>query len=42
MAKNDKYKHEIDELKEGIKLLKQSKKQEHDPKTRMYRETTPI
>ena len=42
MAKDDKYKQETDELKEEIKLLKQSKKQEHDPKTRMYRETTPI
>ena len=39
MAKDDKYKQEIDELKEEIKLLKQSKKQEHDPKTRMYRKT---
>ena len=37
MAKDDKYLQEINELKEEIKLLKQSKKQLHDPNTEMYK-----
>ena len=39
MAKNNKYQQEINELKEEIKLLKQSKKQQHDPKTEIYKNT---
>ena len=34
---DDKCQHEINELKEEIKLLKQYKKRQHDPKTEMYR-----
>ena len=37
MAKDDKYQPEIKKLKEEIKLLKQSKKQQLDPKTEMCR-----
>ena len=37
MAKDDKYQQEINELREEIKLLKQSKKQRHDPKTEIYK-----
>ena len=40
MAKDDKFQQEINELKEEIKLLKQSKKQQHHPKTEMYRNNT--
>ena len=39
MAKDNKYQQEINELKEEIKLLKQSKKQQHDPKTEIYKNT---
>ena len=39
MAKYEKYQNEIIELKEEIKLLKQSKKQQHDPRTEMYNKT---
>ena len=34
------HQQEINELKEEIKLLKQSKKQQHNPKTEMYRNNT--
>ena len=37
MATDDKYQQEIHELKEYIKLLKQSRKQQHDPKTEIFR-----
>ena len=37
MAKDDKYQQGISELKEEIELLKQSKKQQHDPKTEIYK-----
>ena len=37
MAKDDKCQQEINELKEEMKLLKQSKKQQHDPKSVMYK-----
>ena len=37
MATDDKYEQEINELEEEIKSLKQSRKQQHDPKTEMYR-----
>ena len=37
MAKDDKYQQEINELKEEIKLLKQSTKQQLDPKIELYR-----
>ena len=37
MTKDEKYKQEINELKEEIKLLKQSKKQQHGPKIEMYK-----
>ena len=33
MAKDHKYQQEINELKDEIKLLKQCKKQQHDPET---------
>ena len=36
-TKNDKYQQKINQLKEEIKLLKQSEKQQHDPKTEMYK-----
>ena len=39
MATDDKYQQEINELKKEIKLLNQSKKQQYDPKTEMYRNT---
>ena len=39
MATDDKCQQEINELKKEIKLLKQSKKQQYDPKTEMYRNT---
>ena len=37
MVKDDKYQQELNELKEEIKMLKQSKKQQHDPKTEIYK-----
>ena len=37
MAKDDKYQQEINELKEEINLMKQSTKQQLDPKIEMYR-----
>ena len=37
MAKEDKYLQETDELKEEIKVLKQSKKHQHNPKTEIYK-----
>ena len=37
MAKEDKYLQETDELKEEIKVLKQSKKHQHNPKTETYK-----
>ena len=37
MVKDDKYQQELNELKEEIKILKQSKKQQHDPKTEIYK-----
>ena len=37
MAEDYKYQQEINELKEELKLLKQSKKHQHNPKTEMYR-----
>ena len=37
MAKEDKYLQETDELKEEVKVLKQSKKQQHNPKTEIYK-----
>ena len=37
MKKDDKYQQEINELKEETKLLKQSKKQQHNPKTEIYK-----
>ena len=37
VAKNDKWQQEINNFKEEIKLLKQSKKQQYNPKTEMYR-----
>ena len=40
MATDDKYQQEMKELTEEIKLLKQYKKRQHDPKTEMYRNNT--
>lgn len=40
MAKDDKYQQDINKLKEEIKLLKQSKSQQHHSKTGMYRNNT--
>ena len=37
MAKDDKYRQKINELKDEIKLLKQSKNQKYDCKAEMYR-----
>ena len=37
MVKVDKYQQELNKLKEEIKMLKQSKKQQHDPKTEIYK-----
>ena len=37
MAKDDEYQQQINELKEEIKLLKQSKKQQRDPKKESYK-----
>ena len=40
MTADDKYQQEINELKEEIKLLKQSTKQQRNPKTGIYRNNT--
>ena len=40
MATDDKYQQEMKELTEEIKLLKQYKKRQHNPKTEMYRNNT--
>ena len=40
MATDDKYQQEINELKVEIKLLKQCKKRQYDPKIEMYRNNT--
>ena len=40
MATDDKYQQEINELKQDIKLLKQYKTRQHDPKTEMYKSNT--
>ena len=36
-AKDGKYQQEINEHKKEIKLLKQSKKEQHNPKTEIYK-----
>ena len=36
-AKDGKYQQEINELEKEIKLLKQSKKEQHNPKTEIYK-----
>ena len=37
MTKDDKYQQEINELEDEIKVLKQSKKQQRDPKREIYK-----
>ena len=37
MEEDARYRQEIKEFKEEVKFLKQSKKEQHDPKTEMYR-----
>ena len=37
MTKDDKYQQEINELEDEIKVLKQSKKQQRDPKREKYK-----
>ena len=37
MTKDDKYQQEINELEDEIKVLKQSKKQQRDPKREVYK-----